>query len=82
MAEYIERQELCKAVKSVFSDMPAAEVATVVHGRWEWHGPCRDSNGKFWATCSVCKVRQRLGDYGRFCPYCGAKMDGGEKANE
>lgn len=70
------------AILQDLEGLPAAEVATVVHGRWEWHGPCRDSNGKFWGTCSVCKVRQRLGDYGRFCPYCGAKMDGGEKANE
>lgn len=60
---------------------PAADVAPVVHGRWEWHGPCGDSNGKFWATCPVCKVRQRLGDYERFCPNCGAKMDK-ERSNQ
>lgn len=50
-------------------------VAPVVHARWEWHGPCRDSKGTFWATCSVCKTRQRIGDYENYCPKCGAKCD-------
>lgn len=51
------------------------EVAPAGHARWEWHGPCHDSKGIFWATCSACKTRQRLGDYENYCPYCGAKMD-------
>lgn len=88
MGDYIDREALkekfwnaCKNclseddIADLIDDIPAADVAPVVHGRWEWHGPCRDGNGKFWATCSACKVRQRLGDYERFCPNCGAKMD-------
>lgn len=51
------------------------EVAPSGHARWEWHGPCRDSKGTFWATCSVCKTRQRIGDYENYCPKCGAKCD-------
>ena len=47
----------------------------VIHAKWEWHGPCRDSKGTFWATCSVCKTRQRIGDYENYCPKCGAKCD-------
>lgn len=82
MGDYIDRDAVFHAMKmdirppfAVVRDFPAADVAPVVHGKWEWHGPCGDSNGKFWATCPVCKVRQRLGDYERFCPNCGAKMD-------
>lgn len=44
-------------------------------GKWEWVGPCRDSHGTLWATCSVCKTRQHIGDYQSYCPNCGAKMN-------
>ena len=64
-----KRQELCKAVESVFTDSPAADVAPVVHGRWE---PYRKNLGK----CSECgEVVQIRSNY---CPDCGAKMDSTE----
>lgn len=88
MAEYIDREAAIAAIMSDPPDahypqwyaekiksIPAADVAPVRHGRWEWRGPCHDNNGKYWATCNVCKTRQRLGDYERFCPNCGCKMD-------
>lgn len=62
------------ALEDVVSDIPTADVAPVVQGKWEWFGPCYDGNGKFWGTCSVCQTRQRLGDYYTHCPACGAKM--------
>lgn len=65
----------CIQMKRMVESIPAADVAPVRHGRWEWRGPCHDNNGKYWATCNACKKRQRLGDYERFCPNCGAKMD-------
>lgn len=83
MMDYIDRaaaitsplwaEDLCPA--AVLSRLPAADIAPVVHGKWEWFGPCYDGNGKFWGTCSVCQTRQRLGDYYTHCPVCGAKMD-------
>lgn len=66
-------------VKSMVSKAPAAEVAPVVHGRW-------DGN-----ECTVCKLPwnynmvQNADDWGYFdpmpdyCPNCGAKMDGGSE---
>ena len=45
-----------------------------MRGEWQWQGPCRDNQGRSWATCSVCGARQRLGDYGAFCPACGSPM--------
>lgn len=83
MSDYIERKAALHAINEFFHDpkvdialnaVPSADVRPVVRGRWEWHGPCRDSNGKFWATCSACRERQRLGDFQRFCPSCGADM--------
>lgn len=62
-------------------EMPAADVAEVVHGKWFWadDGYCR---------CSECTQKaplvQPLDDepeavMTKYCPNCGAKMDGREK---
>lgn len=69
-----KRQELCKAVKSVFSDMPAADVAPVVHAEWEI---VTGSDGKEYMVCGECRKQQSLTGTFLHCPNCGAKMDGG-----
>ena len=68
-----KRQELCKAVESVFRDTPAADVAPVVHGRWE---RMRES-GTTW-RCSACDVMVGafLAGCSHYCYCCGARMDG------
>ena len=88
MDEYIDREA---AIESIMSEppgahyphwyadkikaIPAADVAPVRHGRWEW-----DTEDIY--RCSNCAekshVKEVMGhpewDY---CPNCGAKMDGG-----
>lgn len=66
-----KRQELCKAVASVFNTAPAADVAPVVHGRKIEDGDI----GCFW-MCSLCGECLPYG--ANYCPHCGAKMDGGD----
>ena len=87
MAEYIDReaalmklmQDGCSAknLQSI-SDMPAADVAPVMHGRW-----IKESDGG--TRCSVCNKRVRnvtggwyepvdLSDM-PYCPKCGARMN-------
>ena len=88
MTDYIERKAAFDAAQEHFCDsartleaietIPAADVRPVVRGRWEWMGPCRDSGGRLWATCTACGLRQRLGDFTMFCPHCGADMRGGD----
>ena len=78
MADYIERevaimklmQDGCSAknLQSI-SDMPAADVAPVVHGH-------RVDDGGFYARCSQCDGVLPL--CANYCPNCGAKMDGGD----
>ena len=68
-------QELCKAVASVFEDVPAADVEPVRHGRWEWLGPNRLAADCMCGTCSACKVRSKYIVNTMLCPNCGAKMD-------
>ena len=56
------------------SDAPAADVAPVVHGRWETNSDRPDS-----LICSVCKCGFDMWkhDPHNYCPNCGSKMDGG-----
>lgn len=64
-------------------DIPAADVATVVHGKWMYEE--RENSLLFWIHCSVCgwkSLDQSVSLAYHYCPNCGAKMDGGEKANE
>ncbi|MDR3766378.1 MAG: hypothetical protein Q3Y08_04995 [Butyricicoccus sp.] len=71
-----KRQELCKAVESVFLSVPVADVAPVVHTRWEY---IKNQNK---AVCMNCGFERDLDDnFGSAvaCPNCGAKMDEGEE---
>ena len=83
MAEYIERESAIESLPvawdsaiNALRNAPSADVAPVVHGRWEWIGPYRYNDDGMIGTCSVCKERLRLFAY-NYCPNCGAKMDGG-----
>lgn len=54
-------------------EMPAADVAEVVHGEWETNSDRPDS-----LICSVCKCGFDMWkhDPHNYCPNCGARMDG------
>ena len=97
MAEYIERSAAIEAAKHAWAKglepsqyieaLPAADVASVVHGRWicEWNTDL----GTTTVICSRCKdAREVRGCYvstggegmydeDDYCPHCGAMMDGG-----
>lgn len=63
-------------------DIPAADVAPVVHGEWV-EGAENFTNGRYDAECNRCGtyISWNAGNSGdwNFCPNCGAKMDGGKK---
>ena len=84
MAEYIEKQAFLEhmkgtiryfAVKFDVESFPAADVAPVRHGEWEFLGPNRLVKGCMYGTCSACKVRSKYIVNTELCPNCGAKMD-------
>lgn len=69
-----------KMVRNLVNRVPAADVAPVVHGRWEkWNGDDRHH-------CTVCEcyANAERDSYGyiayefldNYCPNCGAIMDG------
>lgn len=60
-------------------DIPAADVAPVIHGRWIdaplcGNDNCRCSNCGSWHNIHV-NLRGEITQ--KYCPNCGAKMDGG-----
>lgn len=88
--EYIEREKLNDmledfCVNESFYDalqtIPAADVAPVKHGRWISLDDYFED-----AQCSECGDALVIGDCSfndfcecyKYCPNCGAKMDGGE----
>lgn len=96
MAEYIERSVAIAKLtalevtepnatmadaKRVLADIPAADVAPVVHGRWIER---EDQMLDIYYTCSACNEDfyiEQTGDPVKdlftytYCPSCGAKMD-------
>lgn len=91
MPEYIKReaalmklmQDGCSAknLQSI-SDMPAADVAPVVHGRFDDSGRYTFPSGDVAVRCTNCGCALTKSEYRlytwNYCPICGAKMDGGD----
>lgn len=97
MAEYIEREALLQKAWDADTrigyvqvvdvgdilDMPVADVAPVVHGRWtiteEYNDVIDMTVVKY--TCSACgeyRLCETTLSQTSYCPCCGAKMDGKE----
>lgn len=91
MKEYIERAQLLKnlgydetrradvlpgSTFDIVLKEPAADVAEVKHGHWEFLGPNRLIKSCMCGTCSVCHVRSKFISNIAICPTCGAHMDG------
>ena len=62
--------------------LPAADVAPVVHGRWEYDLPTINTYGQL--RCSICNwwtLDPSVDRSYSYCPNCGAKMDGDGNAD-
>ena len=97
MDEYIRREDViawfmpyvhvgesidADVVISDIKGMKAADVAPVVHGRWDDSGRYTFPGGSTAVRCTNCGCaltvsEYRLNDW-NYCPVCGAKMDGGD----
>lgn len=70
--------ESCKTdyLREIIKSVPAADVAPVVHAEWV---VCGDGDNVPW-MCSHCgktTAHKYKVMYGKYCPHCWAKMDGG-----
>ena len=96
MNDFIRREDAMKALFApemcyapvqvkIIRELPAADVAEVVHGRWILH---HTATGNPYTECSNCctnvAVKTDKGTFAKldmrgvpYCPNCGAKMDGG-----
>ena len=87
MAYTMETETDAAVVLRMIDDAPAADVAPVVHGRWEWFDedkgtPLTGYEREWGWRCSRCK-HELPDDYDGpdyrpmldYCPNCGAKMD-------
>lgn len=70
--------ECLRDCKEAIDSIPTADVAPVVHGRWEMRptGMATDTGPEYKAYCTVCNEPNKQYQP-PFCPNCGAKMDGG-----
>lgn len=92
MSNYIDKRQLFEKMEwdndiqkwtidgDDYSNIPAADVVPVRHGRWI----PSDYTGDCCYTCSECGfVRDAyLLDIGNYCPACGTLMDGKEGEHE
>ncbi len=65
---------IADCIASEIATLPIADVAPVVHGKWE---VIHVKNRWDKARCSACKRVFESYEWGsNYCPVCGAKMDG------
>ena len=81
--EYIDREYYCNNIcrclgtecdktKCPIWIAPAADVAPVVHSRW------MISSDGYYPYCEHCRTEPVGGKMTKYCPNCGAVMDGGK----
>lgn len=67
-------------VRTIIAGIPAADVAPVVHGRWDDSGRYTFPSGNTAVRCTNCGCALTESEYHlydwNYCPICGAKMDG------
>lgn len=70
-------------IEEAINAAPAADVAPVVHGRWDDSGRYTFPNGDTAVVCPNCGCALTESEYHlnnwNYCPVCGDKMDGGEE---
>ena len=78
--EWVDGSDGAMAMEIVASS-PAADVAPVVHGRWDDSGRYTFPSGSTAVRCTNCGCALTESEYHlnnwNYCPVCGAKMDGG-----
>lgn len=69
--------------EAAINAIPAADVAPVVHGRWDDSGRYTFPSGSTAVRCTECGCALTVSEYRlnnwNYCPVCGAKMDDGRR---
>lgn len=67
----------CQIALDTISEAPTVDAVELVHGRWERRIPDHEMPWYWVHECSGCAFRGE--SWYRYCPNCGAKMDGDAK---
>ena len=71
-----------RLIRHALTAAPAADVAPVVHGRWDDSGRYTFPGGSTAVRCTKCGCALTESEYHlqnwNYCPVCGAKMGGGD----
>ena len=95
MDEYIEREAAIRVVNGQssltmtrsslidsISNLPAADVAPVVHAHWDDSGRYTFPGGSTAVRCTNCGCALTVSEYHlnnwNYCPVCGARMNGSD----
>ena len=63
-------------IQEFLDNIPTADVVEVKHGEWKWNrGQALGEKSYF---CSLCTDGESDTGNDKYCPNCGAKMDGGK----
>lgn len=65
---------IANTLKRYVKRVPSADVAPVVHAKWEHTHTSESYFNECW-RCSACGFDDTEGFVFEFCPHCGAKMD-------
>lgn len=83
MAVLMDAAPYFEKAAQMLEKLPAADVAPVVHGRWDDSGRYTFPGGSTAVRCTNCGCALTESEYHlnnwNYCPVCGAKMDGGEE---
>lgn len=73
-----DKYDAWDVIIDALENIPSADVAPVVHGRWEYIPQTFNTLSQF--RCSFCgwwSLDPSIDGAYNYCPNCGAKMDGG-----
>lgn len=72
------------SAEQVINDVPSADVEPVRHGKWIKNEELSSNHVEPIFLCSNCNYFEAWGfpECYPYCPYCGARMDGDENADE
>lgn len=61
----------------IIEELPAADVAPVVHAHWKFYGENGHGYGEW--MCTHCRSVTGEKYAKNYCPFCGSRMDGGDQ---
>ena len=78
-SDTVNEKDFNRLARYLIKHAPTVAAAPEVHGRWVKGTSC----DTYWNYCSICGGKILKNEYQQdyfsdYCPFCGARMDGGE----